>query len=209
MLSGIDENFDTSVRQMAALLMNPVMDEAELKKLIGIVKSERADQLKTPAQLHRALLVYNRYGRQSSFLKRLPARKLDQLTVESLATSLRELHALPRQITYTGSLASDAVLQKLEPTGWLSEAPTAEAKYKPLRVQSVSRNRIYLLDFETAQSLIRIEFADGKYQPHKHVPIDLFRSYFGSGMSSVVFQQLREARSLAYSAWGYYFPAPI
>jgi predicted Zn-dependent peptidase len=42
------------------------------------------------------------------------------------------------------------------------------------------------------------------YNPTNLPAISLFNEYFGSGMSSVVFQELREAKGLAYSAYARY-----
>jgi predicted Zn-dependent peptidase len=39
------------------------------------------------------------------------------------------------------------------------------------------------------------------------VDYTFYGSYLGGGMSSVIFQEIREARSLAYAAWGGYAPA--
>ena len=59
-------------------------------------------------------------------------------------------------------------------------------------------------DKETAQAQVRIEFGDGSYSEENELDIELFNDYFGGGMSSVVFQELREARALAYSVWAHY-----
>ena len=56
------------------------------------------------------------------------------------------------------------------------------------------------MDQQTAQAQVRIEFADGVFDEEESVISSLYTNYFGSGMSSVVFQELREARALAYSA---------
>jgi predicted Zn-dependent peptidase len=39
------------------------------------------------------------------------------------------------------------------------------------------------------------------------VPSQLYNSYFGGGMAGIVFQELREARALAYSVGARYTPA--
>ena len=49
-----------------------------------------------------------------------------------------------------------------------------------------------------------MEFPDERYDESLVVPASLYNNYFGSGMSSVVFQELREARALAYSAGARY-----
>ena len=38
----------------------------------------------------------------------------------------------------------------------------------------------------------------------EHATIELFNEYFGGGMNGVVFQEMREARGLAYNAMAYY-----
>ena len=62
------------------------------------------------------------------------------------------------------------------------------------------RDRLLVVDQQTAQAQVRIEFADGVFDEEESVISSLYTNYFGSGMSSVVFQELREARALAYSA---------
>ena len=64
----------------------------------------------------------------------------------------------------------------------------------------MANNEIFVVDRETAQAQVRIEFPDGVYDESLSVPSSIYNNYFGTSMSSVVFQELREARALAYSA---------
>ena len=56
-----------------------------------------------------------------------------------------------------------------------------------------------------AQAQVRLEFAAGLYDESKAPLGQLFNEYFGGGMAGLVFQELREARALAYSAWAHFF----
>ena len=56
-----------------------------------------------------------------------------------------------------------------------------------------------------AQAQVRLEFAAGTYDEAKAPLGQLFNEYFGGGMAGLVFQELREARALAYSAWAHFF----
>jgi predicted Zn-dependent peptidase len=58
-----------------------------------------------------------------------------------------------------------------------------------------------------AQASVRLEFAAGLNDESSRPASQLFNEYFGGSMAGLVFQELREARALAYSAWGHYFPA--
>jgi predicted Zn-dependent peptidase len=51
---------------------------------------------------------------------------------------------------------------------------------------------------------VRIEFADGQVNEANMPPVQLFNDYFGGGMAGIVFQELREARALAYSVGAVY-----
>ena len=59
-----------------------------------------------------------------------------------------------------------------------------------------------------AQAQVRLEFAVGLYDENKTPAGQLFNEYFGGGMAGLVFQELREARALAYSAWAHFFNPP-
>src|SRR6185503_18499429 len=54
------------------------------------------------------------------------------------------------------------------------------------------------------QSQVRIEFGNGEYNEANFPAVQLFNDYFSGGMSGIVFQELREARALAYSAYAVY-----
>ena len=56
-----------------------------------------------------------------------------------------------------------------------------------------------------AQAQVRLEFAAGTYDEEKAPLGQLYNEYFGGGMAGLVFQELREARALAYSAWAHFF----
>ena len=51
---------------------------------------------------------------------------------------------------------------------------------------------------------MRIEFGDGLYNEANQPPVQLFNDYFAGGMSGIVFQELREARALAYAVGAVY-----
>src|SRR3989338_201380 len=79
---------------------------------------------------------------------------------------------------------------------------TPPYRFRTARV--IEENEVYVVNQQTAQAQVRIEFPDGTYDEALVVPSSLYNTYFGTSMSSVVFQELREARALAYSAQAQY-----
>jgi len=60
-------------------------------------------------------------------------------------------------------------------------------------------NQVLFANYDMVQSEIRWVRNDGVYDPKMIGTVDLFNSYFGGGMGSIVFQTIRESKALAYS----------
>jgi predicted Zn-dependent peptidase len=107
-------------------------------------------------------------------------------------------------LSYTGSMPLEdlvEVLRRQHPlAGELADTP----EYRFRTARELEETEIYVVDQQTAQAQVRIEFPDGVYDPDDSLVASIYTNYFGSGMSSVVFQELREARALAYTAGARY-----
>lgn len=203
-ISGLDANFGPSLALLMELVQNPQGSESTLEELISIVLVSRQDAKKDPRTLNRALTLYHRYGDQSSFLKRLPEAELKQLSVEDLQGVIRNLLDYKQTIAYTGSLSLDTLLDLLE----AHHPDRADLKDPPsyifMQAKVPDTTEIFLVDEELAQAQVRIEFSNGIVNEADRTAIQLYNSYFSGGMSGIVFQELREARGLAYSAGARY-----
>lgn len=199
-LSGLDHQFEESLDLMMALLTSPSADPGTLEQLKAITLKNRADQKVSPTAIARALFLYNRYGEESPMLEALTSDEI-------MAAELNELLALPGQLlnyehtlAYTGSLPLEDVVGILREHYPVADELAQTPPYRYRRVRETLENEVKVVDQKTAQAQVRIEFGDGVFSEEDSVDAQLYTSYFGSGMSSVVFQELREARALAYSA---------
>jgi predicted Zn-dependent peptidase len=96
------------------------------------------------------------------------------------------------------------VLRRQHPiAGELEDTPA----FRFRTARNLDETEIYVVDQQSAQAQVRIEFAGGELfwssLDLRRMPF-ICSNYFGSGMSSVVFQELREARALAYTAGARY-----
>jgi len=62
---------------------------------------------------------------------------------------------------------------------------------------------VYVVDYDMVQAEILMNRKVGEYRLEDASNIRLYNSYYGSGLSSIVFQEIREAKALAYSAYSY------
>ncbi|HAQ38399.1 MAG TPA: hypothetical protein DCQ58_07815, partial [Saprospirales bacterium] len=57
---------------------------------------------------------------------------------------------------------------------------------------------------DMVQTEIGFQRWDEPFDPGRMPIISAFNEYYGGGMSSIVFQEIREAKALAYSTYGFY-----
>ena len=203
-LSGLDDNLDASLALLLEVLREPSADTATLEELKKIILVQREDAKKDFRTLAGAVALFNRYGADSPYLKALPNDAVQAMTIEQLHGLTRGLLNYPLTVTYTGSLPIKQVRRMLEQRLGREVAVKPAPLYVFLKAATPDANRICLFNKEMAQSQVRLEFGDGEYSELNFPAVQLYNEYFSGGMSGIVFQELREARALAYSAGAVY-----
>jgi predicted Zn-dependent peptidase len=199
-LSGMDENFEASLALALDTVLKPKVDPATLQELVSITLANREDEKKNPNTLAGAVYGYAIYGADSPFLKRLTRQQLQKLTVEELQKALQGLFQYKCTVSYAGSLPREKVLEILQKHYPQPQTLKDTPPFHFMKARKAKANEIYFLDNQMAQSLVNIGFGDGVYREALLPDAQVFHDYFGGGMGGVVFQELREARGLAYTA---------
>jgi predicted Zn-dependent peptidase len=204
-IAGLDENFEASLKLLMDVLNNPSADAETLEQLKQIILVQREDMKKDPNTVHRALMQYNRYGDESVYLRMLPDAEIEALTVEELHGVITNLLTYKHTVSYVGTRGFDDVRALLAEYESGSEKLADPPPYRFLKARRPEQNEIYFFDKELAQAQIRIEQPSQLVDESDEPAIQLYNNYFAGGMSGIVFQELREARALAYSAGALYF----
>jgi predicted Zn-dependent peptidase len=199
-VSGLDEQFENSLELALDLIKTPTTEEETLEQLKDILLKTREDQKSSPPAIARALYLFNRYGEKSPMLEALTSEEIKETTLDELLMLPSELLTYNHTIAYTGSLPLEDVVEVLRRNHIIGDELQDTPEFQFRRARQVDDTELLVVDQQTAQAQVRIEFADGIFDEEESVISSLYTNYFGSGMSSVVFQELREARALAYSA---------
>jgi predicted Zn-dependent peptidase len=206
-ISGLDENFDASMKLLRDAIHTaqaPPETLAELKKIVLI---QRADAQKQVPSISRAVIQFNRYGDESDYLARMTSSDIEAVTAEALYENVQALLDYEQTITYVGSLPLETVVSAIK-TFYGERQAVKDAPEVPVRLaRAPESTEIYFHHKEAAQAQIRLEFGSGFYDEGLTPTIQLYNNYFAGGMAGIVFQELREARALAYSAGAKYFQA--
>ncbi|MCC6488658.1 MAG: insulinase family protein [Candidatus Hydrogenedentes bacterium] len=127
---------------------------------------------------------------------------------------MEELHGITKSllrykhtVQYTGSLPLDRVKEVIRRQYPVAAPLKDTPPYHRKNVRRPEQPEVYFFNKEMAQAQIRLDFGSDVFDETQTVPIQLFNSYFGGGMTGVVFQELREARALAYAAGARYVTA--
>jgi predicted Zn-dependent peptidase len=70
--------------------------------------------------------------------------------------------------------------------------------------QPTDNNKVLFTHYNSQQLYLSMVTLGAPYSNSLYVPGTIFNEYFDGGMNSIVFQEMREARGLAYSAWASY-----
>ncbi len=205
-LQGLDENLESGIRLFEHVLADVQDNERALQNVISDVLTKRQHaKHNRNFVLRRAMTSYARYGNHSPFTHRLTEEELRSLRPSELTSRIRELSSYEHQIYYYGPRKLEQVALLLDQ---LHETPD---RLKPVLTaksfvqQETNQNRLLLLDFPIVQTdVMLISKGTPHFNLEEYLMRDLYNDYFGYGLSSIVFQEIREAKALAYSTYAFY-----
>ena len=205
-LSGLDENLDASLALLTELLSEPSADPQTLKDMVENAINRRQQDKKSHQTIAGAMRELSRYGEMSNFINALSDEQLRALTAEDLLAKAGALLDIKHTIRYTGSLPVERVMDTLRSHHAVADSLEDPPAYvsRPMRVPQTNETRFF--DKEMAQTMIYIDTPGVEYDQALQPMADLFNQYFG-GMSGIAYQELREARALAYVVGGGYYTA--
>ncbi|HWY10278.1 MAG TPA: insulinase family protein [Bacteroidia bacterium] len=203
-LNGLSDNFEKALAFFENILNDPKLNEETLKNLVSDVLKKRIDAKQNKSIiLNSALNNYAKYGANNPFTYVLSETELNKLTVNDITEKIKNLSSLKHHILYYGSLEADVVKNSLislhkTPVQLKDVPPEFDFKERPYGGQ------VYFVDYPMKQVEI-VMLSDGNiFNQDMLAVIALYNSYFGGSMSGVVFQDLRESKALAYSAYSEY-----
>ncbi len=197
-LSGLDRNLWASLELMSQRFDWPNVEPGTLAKMIEVELGARDDEKKNPGAVHHALGQIATRGRDSSVLKRLSNAELKGLDEGRLKGLIREFMHHPARVAYVGNREPREV-GKLIDSG---RRPKPVPARVPLKLLRPSSPRVLFTHRDMVQAQVGLFAADETFDPERVIDYVFYGEYMGGDMSSVIFQEVREARSLAYSASG-------
>ncbi len=199
-ISGLSENMPRAMEIVEGLISGAVADEAILGNLKQDMIKERADAKLNQARNFGALQRYLYYG--EDYIKRttLTNDALMALGSEQLITAVQALMGKQHEVLYYGPKSEEEVKQLIAENHKAAEELAPLEKNYPKK-QLTDQSSVILAQYD-ANQLYYLQFSNrGEAFDVKNDPaITLYNEYFGGSMNSICFQEMREARGLAYTA---------
>ncbi|MBQ3254496.1 MAG: insulinase family protein [Rikenellaceae bacterium] len=201
-ISGLGENMTKAMDVVEDLVANAVADEAILANVKQDMLKSRANAKLNQSSNFSALQSYVIYG-EEGMSARLSNEELMALTSEELLAKVRDLLSKQHTVVYYGPATKDELLASL------NEHHNVPEELQPLEIKRLANvptpeNKVFIAEYD-ANQIYYIQYSNRgeKFDVANDANLDLYNEYFGGGMSSIVFQEMREARGLAYSARAY------
>jgi predicted Zn-dependent peptidase len=207
-LSGLAENFEKAVGLFEEFLSNPQPNKPALQNLIKDILKDRSDaKLSKDEILWGAMQNYGKYGPTSPYTHILSKEELEALNPDTLIYLIKHLSTYEHRVLYYGPTAEKkiaGILNALHRTPKVLKPIPAKTAFQEPGTES---SRVFVVDYDMKQAEILLLSKDSRFNKEIVPGIKVFNEYFGKGMSSVVFQELRESQALAYSVFsGYNIP---
>jgi predicted Zn-dependent peptidase len=204
-LSGLTENIEKATKLFEDLLANSQPNSEAFTSLIGDIKKARTDaKLNKDKILGQALVSYAKYGKSSPFTNILSTAELENLKVTELIDIVHQLTSYEHRVLYYGNTTPTeltALLNKVHLTPATLKSTPALIQFK----NTDQSKNVYVVDYDMKQAEVMFLSKGELYDKNIIPETRMFNQYFGGSFGSIVFQEIRESKALAYSVGaGYY-----
>ena len=194
-ITGFDYNLKPSLQLLRHVLTSLKPDKEATKELTSEYKVERNQLDRTNTSVLQMVISKITRGEKSSYLRQPTVAEVKKMTGEELMQLFNEVQQYDCSVLYCGNQA----LSHLFPlTAHL--APNDNE----IRLQETTEPVVYVYHMPDSRQMLIGTYGTVKpsLTDRETAQLKLWSQYLGGGMGSVLFQEIREFRAMAYSAGG-------
>ena len=203
-ISGLSENMEKAMAIVEDILNHPKISEESVQNSIADVLKSRNDAKSRQQSIFQNMLRYASYGKDNIRRYFVTNDEVQKIKAQDVINQIKTMTSQPQRILYYGNLSLND-LQKV-----VTDKHSVHPAKKPVKMGSdydrlaTKENKVYFAHYDAKQSLCRQLTTSIPANWALSPQIEMYNEYFGGSMNSIVFQEIREKRSLAYSAAAYY-----
>lgn len=204
-ISGFDKDLPEILQLCREKLQFPENDESKLELLVDEEAQTRKMQKGDASAWGQALFYYVIYGENSPFLRKMNLKELKKVSGKELLSSFAEIFNYNGYVTYVGNRNAEEVARLMtDAYGLKREVKEGTREIAPL--QKYKQPTIFVVsNKQFLQSNIYFYKLGQRVTGMKNqVMSQAYNEYMNGSMAGIIFQEIRELRSLGYSAAGGY-----
>ena len=196
-LTGLEENMAKGITLLKDWLQHAKPDQEVYLQNVQTILESREVGKKDKSRIMTALSNYAKFGKISRFTDVVSEDRLHEIQSEEMTAKVKNLLYMPYEIFFYGN-DFNAFKNYVES---FIETETVEIPAKKIYPEPATEGKVYFVNYDMVQTEMS-KIAKGQNVNLKNFgKINVFNEYFGRGLSSIIFQEIRESKSLAYSAY--------
>ena len=198
-LSGIQENYVAALTLLESFVKNlKANDEALTQIKSNILKTRADNKTNKDIILRSAMASYAKYDGINPFTNIIPEARLKEIGSAALIDAFKKLYASEHEIVYYGPATLQTIsktISKLHKSAGIPIMRT-QAMYS---FSQPAKNKVLWVNYDMVQAEVLLISRSIDFKKDLVPSLQLYNEYFGGSMGSLVFQEMRESRALAYS----------
>ncbi len=203
-INGLSENMEKAMAIVEDILNYPKISDESVQNAVGDILKMRNDAKSRQNNIFQEMLSYASYGKENKFKYFVTNDELQKLKAQDIISQIKTMTSQPQRILYYGDLSLSDLQKVVADKHSVHPAKKPMKKGADIDRQPTKDNKVYFAHYDAKQSLCRQLSTSVPANWTLSPQIEMYNEYFGGSMNSIVFQEIREKRSLAYSAAAYY-----
>lgn len=205
-LSGLHENMPQALALLEDLLQHAKADKEAYNQMVELILKGRDDAKKSQGTYFSYLYAYAIAGERNSYRDVMSEQALKEADPQLFTNLLKGLANYAHQVIYYGPMEEKEIARLIDLTHVSAKQLAAVPENKPYLEIPATDNEVLIAPYDAKNIYMRMYHNEGRtWNPEEAAIQEVFNEYFGGGMNGIVFQEMREARGLAYNAYAYYY----
>ena len=204
-LNGLSENMPQALALMEDLLQNAKVDKDAYNQYVALIDKGRQDNKLNQQRNFSYLVNYAAYGPYNPSRYALSTEQLRNTNPQELLDMLKELSKYEHEIHYYGPMSVKEVSNTITKIHRMPKTLIAAPAARHYTMEATPVNEVIIAPYDAKNIYMRMLHNENRQWTPEEAPVKaLFNEYYGGGMNTIVFQELRESRGLAYNAYALY-----
>lgn len=201
-LSGLDDSFEKGIDLLQDYMLNVKADKEIYDNYASDLITGKREMKKIKNVALNGISNYITYGEKNPFNTAPSDNEIRNMDPEKLTQKIKDLFKYKHEVFYYGERDINSIKKNLNNKLEVKN-PIPGEKNDKFQEKDITSNKVYYANYDSIQNDIMILSKGGKFSLETLPYSMMFSTLYSEGLSSIPFQQLREGKALAYTAYSY------